>query len=165
MRGNSGGSEDIFVKMLKMIWPARYWNSYCRLAHCSNCQWIKNTPLMRGTQEDGGDGKQFRRRRKQRAKCRAVGFLAAQLERTHITWTLTHDELRWCERNEWYLQGKCDILMPPPTPLALLQLFPPQISVWKITIFMCSSLHPLKNLPPSHDQRMKLCFFSALYKV
>lgn len=24
VRGNSGGSEDIFAKMLKMIWPAHY---------------------------------------------------------------------------------------------------------------------------------------------
>lgn len=89
-----------------MIWPACYWISHTvDWLKAQTVTEFKNTPMRR--RQDGGDGKQFHRGRTQRVRRRDVRFLAAQLEKTRITWTLTHDELRWCERNKWYFRGKC----------------------------------------------------------
>lgn len=105
-----------------------------------------------------------------RARSRDVRSLAAQLEKPHITWTLTHYELRWCERNKWYFRGKCVTSW-----CHLLHLAPSYISSHNKSLFSRSPysyIHlwchrfPLKTSPLLQDQRKKLTYlFLDLYKV
>lgn len=109
--------------------------------------------------QDGGDGKQFHWGWMRRVRSRDVRFLAAQLEKPHITWTLTHHELRWCERNKWYFRGKCVTSW-----CHLLHLAPSYSSSHNKSLFSRSRhsyIHlwchrfPLKTSPLLHDQRKK----------
>lgn len=88
-----------------MIWPASYWISH-------TVDWLKAQTVteLKILQWEEGRTEEMENSFTEdvrRVRSWDVRFLAAQLEKTHITWTLTHDELRWCERNKWYFRGNC----------------------------------------------------------